>query len=386
MIDTLSHSDITNTTDNISISPNSNTDIEKPINPIEQFSEIQSPSSEYITVTNKTKYNKELYIIIVFLFIWFCYLVVLFVKGISKDDDVILSEGFFNSYRFVSFVITLLSLIYAKKHVDNEQFITKRIELVASLASVVSLLILSAHMCIHSLHLVTEEEHHIEIIRKEFMNLFYIIKIGVNLIVLIVFYDYAIHPSHILKFKIWKKSKQWKKIDEVSFLQLKENYNLIQRWDNHKENIHSFCVYLKSDIFSSLCFIIFFTVFNAKKYFGWGFMLIAILHFTLVIFMCKPIFHFVLRILMQGKNELFSSFYEQIFSLIQNTEGVIHINELKIWMKSHNDIKGCTKLLISSTFNRSKLKNEISALAAEIGIQCEFIIEASQSDNNNNTN
>ncbi len=58
MIDTLSHSDITNTTDNISISPHLNTDIEKPINPIEQFSEIQSPTSEYITVTNKNKYNK----------------------------------------------------------------------------------------------------------------------------------------------------------------------------------------------------------------------------------------------------------------------------------------------------------------------------------------
>ena len=384
MIDTLSHSDITNTTDNISISPHLNTDIEKPINPIEQFSEIQSPTSEYITVTNKNKYNKKLYTIIAFLFIWICYLVVLFVKGILKDDDVIISEGFFNSYRFVSFVITLLSLIYAKKHIDNEQFITKRIELIASLASVVSLLILSAHMCIHSIHLVTEEEHHIEKIRKEFMNIFYIIKIGVNVIVLIVFYDCAIHPSHILKFKMWKESKQWKKMEDVSFHELKENINVIKKWDNHRENIHSFCVYLKSDIFSSLSFIIFFNIFNAKKYFGWGFMVIAILHFTLVIFMCKPIFHFVLRILMQGKSEIFSIFYEEISHLIQNTEGVIHINELKIWMKSHNDIKGCTKLLISSTFNRSKLKNEISALAAEIGIQCEFIIEASQSDNNTN--
>ena len=42
-------------------------------------------------------------------------------KGILKDDDVIISEGFFNSYRFVSFVITLLSLIYAKKHIDNQE-------------------------------------------------------------------------------------------------------------------------------------------------------------------------------------------------------------------------------------------------------------------------
>ena len=240
MIDTLSHSDITNTTDNISISPHLNTDIEKPINPIEQFSEIQSPTSEYITVTNKNKYNKKLYTIIAYLFIWICYLVVLFVKGILKDDDVIISEGFFNSYRFVSFVITLLSLIYAKKHIDNEQFITKRIELVASLASVVSLLILSAHMCIHSIHLVTEEEHHIEKIRKEFMNIFYIIKIGVNVIVLIVFYDCAIHPSHILKFKMWKESKQWKKMEDVSFHELKENINVIKKWDNHTQNIHSF--------------------------------------------------------------------------------------------------------------------------------------------------
>lgn len=381
MIDTLSHSDFTNTTDNIS--PNSHSDIEKPINPIEQFSEIQSPTSEYINVNNKTKYNKELYIIIGFLFIWFGYLIIIFVKGIIKDDDVILSEGFFNSYRFVSFVITLLSLIYARKHIDNEQFITKRIELVSSLASVVSLLILSAHMCIHSLHLVTEEGHHIHKLRKTFLNWFYFIKIGINVIVLVLFYDYMIHPSHLLKYKIWKNSKQWKKMDEVSFIEIKDNINLIKQWDNHKENIHSFCVYLKSDIFSSLSFIIFFNVFKAKKYFGWGFMIIAILHFTLVILMCKPIFHFVLRILMQGKSEIYSELYSKISTLISNSEGVIKVNELKIWMKSHNDIKGCMKLLIDNTFQRSKLKNEITLLASEIGIQCEFTIEAS---NNNNTN
>ena len=86
---------------------------------------------------------------------------------------------------------------------------------------------------------------------------------------------------------------------------------------------------------------------------------------------------------MQGKTEVYESFYKKMQNEISYYEGCLGIKEMKIWMTAQNDIK-CQNLYINLGYiqiygadelNRNKLKEHINNLANSLEINFEITLE-----------
>ena len=172
-----------------------------------------------------------------------------FYKGIQLENKEIISDGFFNSFKTISFIISFLSIVLNEIINRKKNNKIKRIELLSALIINIFLMIVSIYMLLQALHIVTDE-HEINPPKIFFTNL-YIIKIIIDILPLFILFKYILHIETRIKFFLWRKPNQ-----------LKECSNLIKLWNNHFENMNSLTKYLLSDLVSSLLFFIFFIFFN----------------------------------------------------------------------------------------------------------------------------
>lgn len=311
--------------------------------------------------------------VIVFLFItWILMTLVEFLSAVLMGDSDIISDGFFNVFKTISFLISGLSILLNHMYSNTCLFLSQRIELIAALASMIFVVIVSVYMILQALHLVTDDD--IRIPPAGYLQWLYMIKIIVDLSALLCFSDYIIHPSIQVKLQLWKYVKVWKKLSDITFEELKKVSNLRKQWNNHFENMNALCVSIISDLVSSLFFLIYFSIFDIS-YYARAYMIISIFNFFAVLFLVNPLFHSVLKIFMQGKSELFESFYRKINQELTYFEGSLGVKNIKFWMISQNNIKGQIKIYSTKNIDRNKLKSKLNSICDEIELIADICVE-----------
>ena len=295
-----------------------------------------------------------------------------FISAIVMGDSDIISDGFFNIFKTISFLISCLSILFNHMYSNTYLFLSQRIELVAALVSMIFVVIVSVYMILQALHLVTDDD--IRIPPAVYLQWLYMLKVIIDLSALLCFSDYIIHPSIQVKLQLWKFVKIWKKLNNITFEELKKITNLRKQWNNHFENMNALCASIISDLLSSLFFLIFFSVFDTA-YYARAYMIISIFNFFAVLCLVNPLFYSVLRIFMQGKSELYESFYRKINQELTYFEGSLGVRNIKFWMISQNYIKGQIKIYSTKNIDRNKLKNKINSIVDEIELIADICVE-----------
>ena len=295
-----------------------------------------------------------------------------FISAIVMGDSDIISDGFFNIFKTISFLISCLSVLFNHMYSNTYLFLSQRIELVAALVSMIFVVIVSVYMILQALHLVTDDD--IRIPPAVYLQWLYMLKVIIDLSALLCFSDYIIHPSIQVKLQLWKFVKIWKKLNNITFEELKKITNLRKQWNNHFENMNALCASIISDLLSSLFFLIFFSVFDTV-YYARAYMIISIFNFFAVLCLVNPLFYSVLRIFMQGKSELYESFYRKINQELTYFEGSLGVRNIKFWMISQNYIKGQIKIYSTKNIDRNKLKNKINSIVDEIELIADICVE-----------
>ena len=295
-----------------------------------------------------------------------------FISALIMGDSDIISDGFFNIFKTISFLISCLSILFNHMYSNTYLFLSQRIELIAALVSMIFVVIVSVYMILQALHLVTDDD--IRIPPAGYLQWLYMLKVIVDLAALLSFSDYIIHPSLQVRIQLWKYVKTWKKLNDITFEELKKISNLRKQWNNHFENMNALCVSIISDLLSSLFFLIFFSIFDTA-YYSRAYMIISIFNFFAVLFLVNPLFHSVLKIFMQGKSELYESFYRKINQELTYFEGSLGVKNIKFWMISQNYIKGQIKIYSTKNIDRNKLKNRINNIVDEIELNADICIE-----------
>jgi Co/Zn/Cd efflux system component len=295
-----------------------------------------------------------------------------FISAIVMGDSDIISDGFFNIFKTISFLISCLSILFNHMYSNTYLFLSQRIELVAALVSMIFVVIVSVYMILQALHLVTDDD--IRIPPAVYLQWLYMLKVIIDLSALLCFSDYIIHPSIQVKLQLWKFVKIWKKLNNITFEELKKITNLRKQWNNHFENMNALCASIISDLLSSLFFLIFFSVFDTV-YYARAYMIISIFNFFAVLCLVNPLFYSVLRIFMQGKSELYESFYRKINQELTYFEGSLGVRNIKFWMISQNYIKGQIKIYSTKNIDRNKLKNKINSIVDEIELIADICVE-----------
>lgn len=295
-----------------------------------------------------------------------------FISAIIMGDSDIISDGFFNIFKTISFLISCLSILFNHMYSNTYLFLSQRIELIAALVSMIFVVIVSVYMILQALHLVTDDD--IRIPPAVYLQWLYMLKVIVDLSSLFSFSDYIIHPSIQVKLQLWKYVKIWKNLNNITFEELKKITNLRKQWNNHFENMNALCVSIISDLLSSLFFLIFFSVFDTV-YYARAYMIISIFNFFIVLCLVNPLFYSVLKIFMQGKSELYESLYRRINQELTYFEGSLGIKNIKYWMISQNYIKGQIKIYSTKNMDRNKLKNKINNILEEIELIADICVE-----------
>ena len=295
-----------------------------------------------------------------------------FISAIVMGDSDIISDGFFNIFKTISFLISCLSILFNHMYSNTYLFLSQRIELVAALVSMIFVVIVSVYMILQALHLVTDDD--IRIPPAVYLQWLYMLKVIIDLSALLCFSDYIIHPSIQVKLQLWKFVKIWKKLNNITFEELKKITNLRKQWNNHFENMNALCASIISDLLSSLFFLIFFSVFDTV-YYARAYLIISIFNFFAVLCLVNPLFYSVLRIFMQGKSELYESFYRKIIQELTYFEGSLGVRNIKFWMISQNYIKGQIKIYSTKNIDRNKLKNKINSIVDEIELIADICVE-----------
>ena len=295
-----------------------------------------------------------------------------FISAIVMGDSDIISDGFFNIFKTISFLISCLSILFNHMYSNTYLFLSQRIELVAALVSMIFVVIVSVYMILQALHLVTDDD--IRIPPAVYLQWLYMLKVIIDLSALLCFSDYIIHPSIQVKLQLWKFVKIWKKLNNITFEELKKITNLRKQWNNHFENMNALCASIISDLLSSLFFLIFFSVFDTV-YYARAYMIISIFNFFAVLCLVNPLFYSVLRIFMQGKSELYESFYRKINQELTYFEGSLGVRNIKFWMISQNHTKGQIKIYSTKNIDRNKLKNKINSIVDEIELIADICVE-----------
>ena len=295
-----------------------------------------------------------------------------FISAIVMGDSDIISDGFFNIFKTISFLISCLSILFNHMYSNTYFFLSQRIELIAALVSMIFVVIVSVYMILQALHLITDDD--IRIPPAVYLQWLYMLKVIIDLSALLCFSDYIIHPSIQVKLQLWKFVKIWKKLNNITFEELKKITNLRKQWNNHFENMNALCASIISDLLSSLFFLIFFSVFDTV-YYARAYMIISIFNFFAVLCLVNPLFYSVLRIFMQGKSELYESFYRKINQELTYFEGSLGVRNIKFWMISQNYIKGQIKIYSTKNIDRNKLKNKINSIVDEIELIADICVE-----------
>ena len=288
-----------------------------------------------------------------------------FYKGITLENKEIISDGFFNSFKTISFIISFLSIVLNEIINRKKNNKIKRIELLSALIINIFLMIVSIYMLLQALHIVTDE-HEINPPKIFFTNL-YIIKIIIDILPLFILFKYILHIETRIKFFLWRKPNQ-----------LKECSNLIKLWNNHFENMNSLTKCLISDLISSILFVIFFIFFNKKSY-HLVYMIISIINFIVVFILVKPSFHSIMRILMQAKFSGYDNYYNLIFDEISNFDKCERIIDLKYWMNAENEIKVYAKVK-GSDLDKNLLKEKLENINRQFNLICDYTIDIEENE------
>ena len=183
---------------------------------------------------------------------WILMTFIEFISAVIMGDSDIISDGFFNIFKTISFLISGLSILFNHMYSNTCLFLSQRIELIAALISMVFVVIVSVYMILQALHLVTDDD--IRIPPAVYLQWLYMLKVIIDLSALLCFSDYIIHPSIQVKLQLWKYIKVWKKLNNITFEELKKITNLRKQWNNHFENMNALCVSIISDLISSIFF------------------------------------------------------------------------------------------------------------------------------------
>lgn len=287
------------------------------------------------------KTNEEFYYLAIFTFIWLGLMMFEFIYGFLESKVDIVSDSFFNYFKTFSFLITGFSILLSRVFVFNKIFLKNRIELIAALSNCVFLVIISMYMCLQALHLVTESNEHDEEQDEsvvKFLKNFFVVKAILNVIALMIFSDYILHPSIQIKLLMWKRYRNWKELNTLDIDNLKESKNLIKQWNNHFENMNALTINIITDLISSILFIICFYV-SKDQHFEFTYSLISIVNLFVIFVLVGPVFKSTLKVLMQGKSDIYECFYNKMQKEISYFEGCSGIKEMKFWMVSQSEIK-----------------------------------------------
>ena len=325
--------------------------------------------------------NTEFQAITFIFLIWIILTSFEFIFAFFLRNSIIISDAFFNTFKTISFLITCLSILYSHIFSSKNYFLHQRIELIAALSNIIFLVIVSLYMLLESLHLITESHEHFDSDDDSenifFLQWVHIIKIIVDLISLLFFSDYILHPEIQIKLLLFKYCKEWKNLDQINYDQLKYICKKIKKWNNHVENMNSLCICLLSDLISSLLFVMFFYFFK-HHYYNKFYMIISLINFIFILFSIKPLFYSIMKILMQGKNEIYNAFYFKLNKELSYYEGCLGVKEIKFWMIAQNEMKCYIKLYVKNNFDKTKILNYINNLAKEIELNCEFSLQTDE--------
>ena len=154
---------------------------------------------------------------------WILMTFIEFISAVIMGDSDIISDGFFNIFKTISFLISGLSILFNHMYSNTCLFLSQRIELIAALISMVFVVIVSVYMILQALHLVTDDD--IRIPPAAYLQWLYMLKVIIDLSALLCFSDYIIHPSIQVKLQLWKYIKVWKKLNNITFEELKKITN-----------------------------------------------------------------------------------------------------------------------------------------------------------------
>jgi Co/Zn/Cd efflux system component len=298
------------------------------------------------------KTNEEFFYLAIFLTIWLAIILFEFVYGFLETKVRIISDSFFNYFKTFSFLIAGISILLTRVSAFKAVLLKNRIELIAALSNCVFLIIVSMYMVLQALHMITEpnEDHddssgHAQkpVNQEEqdtiaFFKNFFIVKVILDVIGVLVFSDYIVHPSVQIKLLMWKKHRTWNQLKELSVENLKECRSVIKIWNNHYENMNALTVNILSDLFSSISFLICF-YFSKDRHFEGVYCFISVINLLLLFLLLTPLMKSIVKILMQGRSELYECFYEKLNLEVSYFEGCLGIREMKFWMTAQNDIK-----------------------------------------------
>jgi Co/Zn/Cd efflux system component len=295
------------------------------------------------------KTNEEFFYLVLLLLVFLAMNFFEFSYGIYYSKVHIISDSFFNYFKTFSFLIAGFSFLLTRL-TFNKNFLKNRIELIASLSNCVFLIIVSLYMCLQALHMVTEpnEDHddqsqHSLVDKEEhetinFLKNFFVFKVIVNVIAILIFADYIVHPSIQIKLLLWKNHRQWKSLSSLSLDNLKESRSLIKIWNNHFENMNALTVNITSDLISSILFLICFFI-SKDRHFEGVYFFISIVNFLVLSILLSPLISSIVKILMQGRSELYECFYECLNKEVSYFDGCLGVKEMKFWMTAQNEIK-----------------------------------------------
>lgn len=317
------------------------------------------------------KNNDEFRYISCLFIAWINLTLVEFIYGLIGDGNVI-SDSFFNTFKTICFLIPCLSLLFSRFYSIESKFLMVRLELISAAAGFIFLVIVSVYMLLQSLHLITEDED--LDLPITFFKWLYVIKAIIDITALMYLSDYITHPMFQVKLFLWKKIKEWKQLNEISMSQLKLCAPVLKIWNNHYENMNSLCVNLISDLSSSILFIIQFYVFG-KHHYALCYLTISLFNFIIVLVLVKPLFRSVLKILMQGRNEAYESFYSKLNKEITYFNGCLGVKEMKFWMIAQNEVKAYIKIYGDKNIDRVSLNHLIHSIADEIELNFDCTLE-----------
>ena len=289
-----------------------------------------------------------------------------FYKGIKLGNKEIISDGFFNSFKTISFIISCLSIVLNEiisKKKDNK---IKRIELLSALTINIFLLIVSFYMLLQALHIITD--HHEINPPKHFFKHLYLFKSIIDFFPLLILNEYIFHIESRIKLHLWRKPNN-----------LIECSKLIKIWNNHFENMNSLTKCLISDLISSLLFLLFFAFFCEKHEYHLVYMIISLINFFVVLILVKPSFHSIMRVLMQAKFSGYDNYYNLIFDEISNFDKCERIIDLKYWMNAENEIKVYAKVK-GSDLDKNLLKEKLENINRQFNLICDYTIDIEENE------
>lgn len=333
--------------------------------------------------------NEEFLSLLIFLGVWLLLISFEFIYGFNYSEVNVLSDSFFNFFKTFSFLIACGSILLTRVNVFESTFLKNRIELVAALANCVCLVIVSMYMCLQALHILTEEgdslgeSHNLKEDETTiaFFKNFFVIKVVINVIGLLVLSDYIVHPSIQIKLLLWKKHRAWKSLSNLTLENLKDAKSLLKIWNNHFENLNALSINVISDLIASILFLICFYI-SKDQHYEVVYLIISLANLVVICILISPVFKSILRIFMQGKIEVYDSFLDKMERELSHEEGCLGIREIKSWMVSQNELKckfyltiGYVRIFGSEDIDRRKIREWINSLQDNIDINFDLTLE-----------